>query len=85
MLNKDYQQALSKLDYIIDTIAKKYAHQLWLIRAILNDKLGYNQQADKDFKRARKYDPENAKKFLDLKEDVYLNIFPQQSRLCSFF
>jgi hypothetical protein len=28
VLAGDYKKALSKLDYIIDTIAKKYAHQL---------------------------------------------------------
>ena len=28
---------LAKLDYILDTIAKKYANHLWLIRAIINE------------------------------------------------
>ena len=78
ILAKDYAQALTKLDYIIDTIAKKYVNQLWLIRAIINDILGYTPQAKKDFKRAYKYDKENTTKFLQEQEDIKLNIFPQQ-------
>lgn len=31
---KDYKQALTKLDYMLDTVPKKYANQLWLIRAL---------------------------------------------------
>ena len=68
---------MTKLDYIIDTIAKKYVNQIWLIRGVINDILGYNEQSKKDFKRAYKYDKENATKFFDKKEDVKLNIFPQ--------
>ena len=33
---KDYKKALTKLDYIFDTIPKKYAGQLWLIRGLVN-------------------------------------------------
>jgi hypothetical protein len=68
---------LTKLDYIVDTIAKKYVNQLWLIRAIINSILGYSAQAKKDFKRAYKYDKENTTLFLDKHEDVKLNVFPQ--------
>jgi len=67
---------LSKLNYILDTIAKKYANQLWLIRAILNDLLGKEQEFKMDLKRAYKYDRENTKNFIEKKEDVYLNVFP---------
>lgn len=74
---KDYDQALEKLDYILDTIAKKYANQLWLIRAVINEILGNTDAAKKDFQRAYKYDKENAVKYLEKNEDVYLNIFPQ--------
>jgi hypothetical protein len=55
-LAKEYAQALSKLDFIIDTIAKKYVNEIWLIRGVINDILGYKEQAVKDFKRAHKYD-----------------------------
>jgi len=37
LLAGDFKGALKKLDYIIDTIAKKYVNQLWLLRAIVND------------------------------------------------
>jgi len=56
ILAKEYAQALSKLDFIIDTIAKKYVNEIWLIRGIMNEILGYKEQSVKDFKRARKYD-----------------------------
>jgi hypothetical protein len=78
ILAKDYAQALTKLDYIIDTIAKKYVNQFWLIRGIVNDILGYTDQSKKDLKRAYKYDRENTTTFLDKQQDVKLNIFPQQ-------
>lgn len=73
---KDFKKAITKLDYIIDTIPKKYAHQIWLIRGILNQILGHQHIAKKDFKRAYKYDKENASKFLDQKQNIYLNVFP---------
>lgn len=41
ILAGDYKKALTKMDYIISTIAKKYVGQLWLLRGILNDILGY--------------------------------------------
>jgi TolA-binding protein len=56
MLSGDYKKALTKMDYIISTIAKKYVNQLWLLRGILNDILGYADQSAKDIKRAYKYD-----------------------------
>ena len=77
ILAKDYAQALTKLDYIIDTIAKKYVNQFWLIRGIINDILGYTAQSKKDIKRAYKYDRENTTAFLEKNQDVKLNIFPQ--------
>jgi hypothetical protein len=49
---------------MIETIAKKYVGQLWLIRGILNDIQGNKKQSEKDFKRASKYDKENTYKFL---------------------
>jgi len=85
ILAKNYEQALAKLDYILQTISKKYAGQLWLIRGVINRTLGYEAQSKKDFKRAFKYDKENAQRFLVQGEDVYINVFPQQQRLCSFF
>lgn len=85
ILAGDYKKALSKLDYIIDTIAKKYAHQLWIIRGVLNQILGYTDQSKNDFKRAYKYDKENTTDFLEKHKDIKLNIFPQQQRLCNFF
>jgi len=33
---KEYKKALTKIDYILDTIPKKYAHQIWIIRHVLN-------------------------------------------------
>ena len=45
---KEYKKALTKLDYILDTIPKKYAGQLWLIRYIVNVILGHAHVAKKD-------------------------------------
>ncbi len=64
---KDYKKALTKLDYIMDTIPKKYAAQLWLLRHILNTIVGHSHLAKKDLKRAYKYDNENTVKFIDQK------------------
>lgn len=85
ILARNYEQALAKLDYILQTISKKYAGQLWLIRGIINQILGYDSQSRRDFKRAFKHDRDNAHKFLVKGQDVFLNVFPQQQRLCSFF
>lgn len=51
---------------MLDTVPKKYAHQLWLIRGLTSQQVpGMAQQAKKDIKRAYRYDKENAIKFLD--------------------
>ena len=62
---KEYKKACTKLDYILDTIPKKYANQLWLIRHIVNTILGHSHVAKKDLKRAYKYDKDNTIKFID--------------------
>jgi hypothetical protein len=63
---KEYKKALTKLDYMFDTIPKKYAGQLWLVRGLVNTQvLGHSHLAKKDFKRAYKYDQVNATRFLD--------------------
>ena len=67
---KEYKKALTKMDYILDTIPKKYAGQLWLIRYIVNVILGHAHVAKKDLKRAYKYDKENTYKFIDQKQSV---------------
>ena len=36
LMMKDYKKALTKLDYMLDTIPKKYAGQLWLLRGLVN-------------------------------------------------
>ena len=64
---KQYKQALERLDFLIDTIPKKYAQQLWLIRGHLNSLLAssennqnvYSTKSKDDLRRALKYDPEN--------------------------
>ena len=75
---KDYKKALTKVDYILDTMPKKYAPQLWLLRYVLYSVLGYNTEAKRDLKRAYKYDKENTSKFVDQKLSVQLPVFPQQ-------
>lgn len=84
-MTKKYSEAVTKLDYMLSTIPKKYSNQLWLIRGVLNSQLGNNPQAKKDWKRAHKFDQENAEKFLEQKQNVYLPVFPQQQRLCSSY
>jgi hypothetical protein len=73
---KEYKKALTKLDYIIDTIPKKYASQLWIIRHIVNTILGHAHVAKKDLKRAYKYDKDNTVKLVDQKQNIQLNVFP---------
>ena len=60
---KKYEKALEKLDYMFNTIPKKYASQLWLIRGQINKILRNSNEAKKDFKRAEKNDSENFIKF----------------------
>jgi hypothetical protein len=38
---KEYKKALTKLDYLLDTIPKKYSAQIWLIRGIVNSVVGH--------------------------------------------
>ena len=78
LLQKDYEAALEKLNYIVQTIAKKYVHQLWLLRGVVNQILDNDAQARADFARAFKYDGDNARKFLKNGSDVKLTVFPQQ-------
>lgn len=66
-MKKEYKKAMTKLNYMFDTIPKKYASQLWLIRGQLYTAMGDNNFAKKDFKRAYKHDEENTRKFLDQK------------------
>ena len=49
---KQYEKAIEKLDYMFNTIPKKYAGQLWLIRGQLYKTLGNQEAAKKDLKRA---------------------------------
>jgi hypothetical protein len=39
ILAKRYQQALEKLEYMLQTIPKKYANQLWLIKGAIHTQL----------------------------------------------
>lgn len=50
---KNYSKAIEKLDYMLDTVPKKYANQLWLIRAqALLQSGGGSELVQKDMKRA---------------------------------
>jgi hypothetical protein len=81
---RDFPQALTKLDYILDTVPKKYAPQLWLIRALTSQQVpGLQAQAKRDIKRAYRHDRENTSRFLDQKQPVQLGVFPQSQRLCN--
>ena len=64
---KQYEKALEKLDYMFNTIPKKYAGQLWLIRGQINKILRNQSAAKKDFRRAEKQDNENYVKFVQQK------------------
>jgi hypothetical protein len=70
---------------MLSNITKKYSNQLCIIRGAVHAQLGNTLEAKKDFKCASKYDPDNATKFIDAKQNVYLPVFPQQQRLCSSF
>lgn len=95
-LNK-FDQALEKLNFMLETIPRKYADQLWLIRgqvrAQVAEKAGKGSQkyqsemqaSDSDMNRASKYDTENFKAFIDGNSNVMIGVFPQTTRLCSQF
>lgn len=83
LCQRDYKRALEILNYMFETIPKKYAGQLWLIRAQVLLLSGNQAQAKKDLKRADKYDNESFVSFIQKKESVYLTVFPTQSRLCN--
>ena len=85
LCQKEYKKALEILDYMFETIPKKYAGQLWLIRSHVNQLLGNQSKASQDLRRAEKYDPESFSKFCGEKKSVYLTVFPTQSRLCNQF
>ena len=79
-------EAHEKINYLFDTIPKKYADQLWLIRAQIRNKLSkqgdndadkMGQLAKKDMKRAQACDAENYKVFTEGKQNVMLGVFPQ--------
>jgi hypothetical protein len=61
---KNYTKAIERLDYMINTVPKKYANQLWLIRAqAMNNIQAGADLVSKDMKRALKYDKENCMQF----------------------
>jgi len=68
---------------MLQTIPKKYAGQLWLIRSYVHNILGNQAKAGADLKRAEEYDPESFTRFLVEKKSIYLTVFPTQSRLCN--
>jgi len=61
---------------MLSTIPKKYANQLWIIRGAIHAQLNNALESKKDYKRASKYDPDNATNFIDDKKNVYLPVFP---------
>ena len=73
---QDFEKALEKLDWMFQTIPKKYANQLWLIRAYVLLALGDQPRARKDLKRAEKGDKENYRLFVGQKKSIYLTVFP---------
>jgi len=70
---------------MVETVPKKYATQIWLIRSQVHKQLGNTALSKKDVKRALKHDTETAKKFLEQQQSVHLTVFPQQQRLCHSF
>ena len=70
---------------MVDTVPKKYATQIWLIRSQVHKALGNTAASKKDVKRALKYDCEHSKKFFDQGQSVHLTVFPQQQRLCQSY
>lgn len=75
---------------MLDTIPKKYAEQLWLIRSQVRAQLPgqtekYSKEHQNDLRRALKYDAENFKSFEEGRSNVLIGVFPQSQRLCSAF
>jgi len=85
---KKYDQALERINFMLETIPKKYADQLWLIRGQIRAKLGSEsemQLSKSDMKRASKNDAENYTTFTEGRENVQIGVFPQSQRLCNSF
>lgn len=63
LCQRNYKKALEILNYMFETIPKKYAGQLWLISSQVHLLSGNQAQAKKDLKRAEKYDNESYQRF----------------------
>ena len=70
---------------MVSTTPIKYLHKLWLLKGLVNQQVGNFTASKKDIENAMKYDSEHAKKVIEGKEQLILNIFPVSNRLCSHF
>jgi len=80
----DYEKSLSLCNSIIENACPEYTNKLYLLRGIILTFLERNSEATTDFTAAKQND-QIAKQFLDKKESVKIEIFPEQGRLCENF
>lgn len=85
MFTGDYEKALKLVTGILKNAEPDYADKCWLIRGIIHTLRGKIGEATSNFKAARDKDALQAKAYLDRKEPVMLNVFPEKNRLCSYF
>ncbi len=69
---------------MVENLPQKYLAGVWLLRGLLNESSGNDEEAQKDLGNARNFDP-NSKTYLEKNEPVALSVFPAMSRLCTIF
>ena len=84
MMTENYNKACESATAIIENSNPNYANKVWIVRGIRRSLLGRKQEADMDFKEAKKYNPE-CKDFFENKKVLTIEAFPEENRLCSYF
>lgn len=82
---EDYKKALSLAKNITENSHADYSNKMHLINGLLNQALGFNSEAEKEFEAMKEQDPKTAKIFCTKTELPKIEIFPEQNRLCSYF
>lgn len=68
----------------MENLPQKYMVGIWLLRGLLNERLGNIEESGLDFENARKFDNASVQ-FLDHKQSIQLTVFPLTDRLCTQF
>jgi len=77
-------EALEKSKEMMESMPERYIGSTWLLHGLLNEALGNDKEAERDFDNARTCDI-CSRSYLDGNESITLEIFPVMSRLCRSF